>query len=280
MTRQFTTVRSFTSSCSLAGLLVLSVYAAGCASKQKEPPPKLDAGRLPDPPEVRDVTLVRPDFYRVGDNVNIVLDAVGGQIPIVWSISGLPSAWVRTTGTEGRFYNLSGRLPLGSSDKGLDIKITLTDGNGQRSKPLSIHINVKSKSYDFQPTLISTSEGGLLKEYSLQLRSLPDWDADYPGRVEIWVDSTGLAGSPSDQNNSRDAPNTIRLWDASVRGMNMINIAVGDTQTSTNKVDDGELFVINSPEQRRAIDDGELYLTIRSRTNPGFRVPKIRVTVY
>lgn len=280
MTRQLTTNRSVTSACSLAGLLVLSAYAAGCASKQKEPPPQLNTGGLPDPPEVRDVTLVRPDFYRVGDNVNIVLDAVGGQIPIVWNITGLPSAWVRTTGTEGRFYNLSGRLPLGTSDAGLDITLTLTDGNGQRSKPLSIHINVKPKSYDFQPTLISTSEGGLLKEYSLQLRSLPDWDPDFPGRVEIWVDSTGLAGASSDENNAQDAPNTIRLWDSAIRGMNMINVAVGETRTSTNQVDDGETFVLTSPQQRQAIEDGELYLTIRSRTNPDFRVYKVRVTMY
>ena len=280
MARQLTTVRSFTSACSLASLLVLSVHVAGCASEQNEPPPKLDVGRLPDPPVVRDVTLVRPDFYRVGDNVNIVLDAVGGQIPIVWKITGLPSSWVRTTGTEGRFYNLSGRLPLGTSNAGLDITITLSDGNGQRSKPLSIHINVKPKSYDFQPTLISTSEGGLLKEYSLQLRSLPDWDPNFPGRVEIWVDSTGLAGSSPDGNSSQDTPNTIRLWDSVVRGMNMINIAVGETPTSSNQVDDGEMFVLDTPQQRRAINDGELYLTVRSRTNPDFRVNKIRVTVY
>lgn len=251
MTRQLSPDKSLSSACALTALLVLAAGLAGCASKPKEPPPTRNLGRLPDPPVVNDVTLVRPDFYRVGGNVNIVLDAVGGQIPIVWHITGLPSAWERTTGTEGRFYNLSGRLPLGSSDSGLDINITVTDGNGQRSKPLDIHINVKSKSYDFQPTLISTSEGGLLKEYSLQLRSLPDWDEKFPGRVEIWVDSTGLAGSPSDQNNSRDAPNTIRLWDAKVRGMNMINVAVGDTRTSSNKVDNGELFVLNSPQQRQ-----------------------------
>ena len=280
MTRQFTTVRSFTSACSLAGLIVLSACTAGCASKQKEPPPKLDAGRLPDPPEVRDVTLVRPDFYRVGDNVNRVFDAVDGQIPIVWEITGLPSSWVRTTDSEGRFYNLTGRLPMGTSEAGLDITITLSDGNGQRSKPLSIHINVEPKSYDFQPTLISTSGGGLLKEYSLQLRSLPDWDPNFQGRVEIWVDSTGLAGSSSGENTARDTPNTIRLWDTTVRGMNMINVAVGETQTSTDQVDDGEMFVLSSPLHRDAIEDGELYLTIRSRTNPDFRVNKIRVTVY
>ena len=143
----------------IAGSILI---AEGCSSKPKPPPPPPPRpSSLPDPPVVRDVSLARPDTYVVGESVSVVLDAVGGQIPIRWQITGVPASWTRTTSNEGRFYQLTGRVPVGLSDTGLDLSIVVTDGIGLRSRPLQLHIGAKPKVYDFQPN--STRESDAAK---------------------------------------------------------------------------------------------------------------------
>ncbi len=257
----------------LMGLLLLAslcLLPAGCKSKEKAAPPPPGPSRLPDPPLVRDVSLSRPTSMRVGDAISIVLDAVGGQIPIVWEITGLPRTWERTTGDDGRFYILTGRIPVGSSQGGLHVRISVRDGNGRRSLPLPIDIDVEPKAYVFQPTLVESSEDKEVREYDLILRSMPDWDPAFKGRLEIWVDTAGLATGGT----------SLRLWDLTVTGMDMTQAIEGEAATVSGIAETGETFLLLSPIQQEAIQNAGLRLTIRSPGNPNFRVVKVKVTAY
>lgn len=261
----------------IAGLLAGGLLAIldGCQQPEEPPPAPPRPSRLPDPPQVRDVTLARPETLRVGDLASIVLDAVDGQIPIVWRIEGLPEGWERTTSAEGRFYNLSGRLPLGSSETGVDITASVTDSNGRRSRPLPIHLDVVPRTYEFQPTLLSESDDGRTKNYELRLRAMPNAAMTENARIEIWVDTAGLSGGAAGD------PDTIRLWDDVDDGLDIEQpVAAGDGVTATGAPDSGETFVIRSAAQFAALADNRARLTIRSASNPDFRIFMVRVTAH
>ncbi|MCZ6836402.1 MAG: hypothetical protein O7G85_11565 [Planctomycetota bacterium] len=245
----------------------------GCKSPEEAPPPPPKPSRLPNPPRVNDVTLGRSGTKRVDDFVNIVLEAIDGHIPMSWAITGLPNTWERTTTTEGRSYILTGKLPLGSSAQGVDIVAHVTDSNGRRSQPLPVHINVQPRSYEFQPTVLEVSDEGMTREFELQLRAIPGIDPNYQGRIEIWVDTTGLSDS------AETGPDSLRIYQATAGGLDMTQPIVG-TRTATGIQEEGELFVLDQAGQIASLADGDVRLIIKSHSNSRFRIFMIKVTAY
>lgn len=264
------TRRSAKFSLALVGcfMVLTSGLLEGCSSP-KPPPPPPKPSRLPDAPEVRDVSLVRPETLRVGDTIAIVLDAVGGQIPISWTFFDIPRSWKRTTSNNGRFYLLSGRIPMGTSDDGLAISMYIIDSNNRRSRSLPIKINVIAREYEFQPTPTGKSPDELSQSFTLRLRSLPDWDPENSGRIEIVADTSGL--NPGD---------TIRLWDPNSPGIDIIQTIGGEEPTRGRRDDPGEVFLLTSSSQRDALENDTLALTVRSAANPDFRITRLKIKVY
>jgi hypothetical protein len=249
-----------------AGLL------SSCKSPEPAPPPPVASSRLPNPPQVQDVTLGRPETFRVGDPVSVVLDVVDGQIPMSWRIDGLPQGWDRTTGTEGRFYRLSGELPLGSSAAGLDIVVQVTDSNGRRSEPLPVRLNIVPRTYEFQPTVLGESADGLTRDFELPLRAIPRSDPTLAGRIDIVIDTVGIPPAASGES-------TLRLWLDGDSALDLTQSVSAETSTASGIVEPGEMFTLASASHLAALAGGRLRLTIRC-PNRDWRVSVVRVTLH
>lgn len=212
-----------------------------------------------------------PQDLVVGDRAKLVLRAEGGRPPITWEREVLPPGWTAESTKDGRTWTAHGPLPIGSADPGLPITVVAVAADGAHSKPEERRL--RARPAELRATLRLEHDSPLVKGYSVVLQNVPEWPARSNGRIELWIDTEGLApAGPQDD--------YIRIWDVAPTEFRLESRIKSDGLTKATKRENGETVTLNSEAARNALQDGRFSVSIRCYHGSEMRVVSVSGCAY
>lgn len=218
------------------------------------------------------VSVSQESLGHVGEEGRIVLVAESGTEPLEWINTEHPMSWSVETSSDGRQWQASGPLFVGASQPGIQVAATAEDSQGSQSERFEKQLHADSYTYEATVTFVDEPFDGL-KQYSIDLGSIPRWPEDSGGSIRLWIDTEGLA--PRNPQDDR-----IKLFNNDTPPNPEVTSNIGGVGlTRAGISDEGETIVIRGEQWRQACQDRKIGLSLRCFHDNDFDVVKVQVTL-